>query len=205
MITLEDLPASDTYLIGKEEWKASSEMPDIWKIVHQCEAFGINIHFINVIVDLFVYLKQHKLATVEDFLQKFKEGNEQHNFFDFNEYFTTLYRQVLQQQSAMNLNSIERDLISERMSGANEMQEFVCENKLDRDNSYWKTEFTLSAPDDRELPRRYRDLLETCGTFERFLKAHARYGVSGEQLSSQADSRTEEDVGKKIRDVLNKR
>lgn len=164
-----------TFILGKSKWERQSAMPDMWSVVHQCENAGLNIHAIETITHLYIFLKQYDASTLEEFLQKFDEGAEKKNFYEFSKYCLSRYRHVHEQQLTGGMNPIEESFIRDRMKGAESMDQLGDEYHEDPKNVFWRTNASIIGPDDRELPRMYVKLMGSYDSFEDFMKAHKEF------------------------------
>lgn len=169
---LSEIPSADSYKVGEGEWKPTSTLPDVWKVVHQCREAGLDIHEAAPLAHWLIFLSQHKVATMEEFLQKFAECAEKKDFYEFSKYCLALYRKVHEKQIRSSLNRIEKPLIEQFMQEAEEMEELGNEYHQNPKDSYWQKSASIAAPDDRELPRQYIKQLESYGSFEKFMEAH---------------------------------
>lgn len=170
-----EYPSADSYKVGEGEWEPTSALPDMWKIVHQCQEAGLDMDEIETVVHLYIFFKQHSAATLEEFLAKLAEGAKKEDYYEFGKYCIALDRKVHEMQLASGLNRIEEPLIRERMKGAEEMDQLGDEYHEDPKSDYWQTSASMIGPDYRELPRSYVKLMGSYKSFEEFMAAHKKF------------------------------
>ena len=163
------------FILGKSEWNEESTFPEVWQVVHQCKNVYPSIQATEVIASWYIFLKQHNAATLEEFLQKFAEGAERKDFFDFSKYCIALYRQVHEKQLAGALHPLERKLIEQQMEGAVRMDQLGDAWHNEPGNDYWEKDASILGPDYRELPRPYLRLRESHIGFENFMAAYKKF------------------------------
>lgn len=174
-LSSDEFPPWDTYKLCRGHWEAKSEMPDMWVIMHQCKNIGFDIDSTELIVDWYIFLKQHKTATLEELLQKLEEGRKKKDYYDFSKYCLERYRKVHEMQQALDLNYIEKKLLKTIIKGTEEGDRYGDELYADQQNKYWQRRATIAAPDDRELPRAYVKLRDSYKSFAEFMRAHKEY------------------------------
>jgi len=169
------------FTLGKSKWERRSELPDMWKVVHQCENAGLNIYATETITRLYILFQQHEAATLEEFLGKFAEGAEKKDFYKFSKYCMGLYRNIYKGLLASNMHPVERNLVQELMKGAADMDQLGDEHHENPKDDYWQTNASVIGPDDRELPRSYVKLRGQYIGFEDFLRDHKEFDKVNEE------------------------
>lgn len=165
---------------ARQEWNIDSAMPDVWQTVHHCEDAGLDIYETETIVNWYIFFKMHDAATLEQFLQKFAEGSEKKDFYEFSKFCIGLYRDVHQKRLTKHITPGWREFIKEQMAGAVSMDQLGDEYHEDSENDYWQTNASIAGPDDRELPRSYLKLMGSYKSFEEFIAAHKEFDRSGD-------------------------
>lgn len=154
------------------EWDSKAALPGMWEIMQLCDDAHLKIQHAQVVVSWYVFLKHNNTTTLKEFLQKFSEGTEKKDFYEFGKYCFGLYRKVYEKQLAEATDPSLKSLIKERMEDSITMERLGDQCHEDPQNDYWQRRASMGAPDRSELPSGYTRILDTRNDIEDFLMEH---------------------------------
>lgn len=160
---------------GLSDWDPKSHLTDMWEVMHHCQDAGLEQYNTQTIVELYIFFKEHNVATVEEFLHKLDECAEKKDFYEFSKYCIGLYRQVHEKQLTEETDPRDRVFIRERMAGAIRMDQLGDRYHQDPKNDHWQRRATINGLARWELPRSYWALLRDYRNLQECMADHREF------------------------------